>query len=399
MNQVERLLDEKTNTIYRWAELANQFIDLKYQRRGSFASVDHISERLSTSAQTIQSIVDAGIEAAMTAGTIADPMTRPWISTVATNAIEKAMTEMYPLIRNINDNTPEAQMYFIGWDNLGQVVKAYADEHVVSRQREYGLLHLWSLSPQVPSFALEEWQVAVQLLAAGDTRGAVRAAQTLIETIVKHILDLRNEEYDPRKDSAPQLFGRLRKELTSLGHTPELGDAVRSVAQGLGTMVDGIDRFRNRQGDAHGREVGAERPHNSVARAAVLGAGAFTELVWQAHMAEGGKVPAMNEQDVRKIEAVLESQSSPTSLGFSRGRQAAELWTVLGFGPDAVKEWLGTDCGTAVIAKLLSDAGFTPADAALRSRTYDMRTIAELVSLGIFSVDEALYVRDQLRRQ
>ena len=306
---------------------------------------------------------------------------------------------MYSLIKTIDDNTPEAQMYFNGWDNLEQVLDAYVGESVMSRQREYGLLHLWSLSPQVPSFALEEWQLAVQLLAKGDTRGAVRTAQTLIETTAKHVLDLRKVEYDLRKDQAPQLYGRLLKELPSLGHTPELTEAVRNIAKGLGTMVEGIGRLRNRQGDAHGRGVGAERPHNSVARAAVLGAGAFTELVWQGHMAEGGEVPAINERDVRKIEAILQSESSSTSLEFYRGRQAAESWVVLGFAPDSVKEWLSTDCGSPVIAKLLSDAGFTPADAALRSRKYDMRTIAELICLGIFSVDEARYVRDQLRRQ
>ena len=269
----------------------------------------------------------------------------------------------------------------------------------MSRQREYGLLHLWSLSPQVPSFALEEWQLAVQSLARGETRGAVRAAQTLIETIAKHVLDLRKVEYNPRKDQAPQLYGHLLKELTSLGHAPELAEAVRNIAKGLGTMVDGISRLRNRQGDAHGRELDAERPPNSVARAAVLGAGAFTELVWQAHLAKGGEVPSMNERDVRDVEAILESESSPTCLGIGRGRQAAESWVVLGFSPDAVKEWLNTDCGSPVVAKLLSDAGFTPTDAALRSREYDMRTIAELIYLGIYSVDDARYVRDQLRHQ
>lgn len=90
MNQAEQLLDKKTSTIYRWAGLVNQFIDLKHEQQGSFASVDHISERLSASAQTIRSIIDAGIEAAMIAGTIADPMSQPWISAVATNAINKA---------------------------------------------------------------------------------------------------------------------------------------------------------------------------------------------------------------------------------------------------------------------------------------------------------------------
>lgn len=251
----------------------------------------------------------------------------------------------------------------------------------------------------MPSFALEEWQLAVQSLARKETRGAVRAAQTLIETIAKHVLDLRKVEYNSRKDQAPQLYGHLRKELTSLGNTPELTEAVCNIAKGLGTMVEGIDRLRNRQGDAHGRELDSERPPNSVARAAVLGAGAFTELVWQAHLAEGGDVPSMNERDVRKIEAILESTLSLTSLWVDRGRQAAESWVVLGFSPDAVKEWLNTECGSPVVAKLLSDAGFTPTDAALRSREHDMRTIAELVRLGIYSLEEAQYVRNQLRHQ
>jgi hypothetical protein len=70
-----------------------------------------------------------------------------------------------------------------------------------------------------------------------------------------------------------------------------------------------------------------------------------------------------------------------------------QAWQAAGFDdPEEIAEWLAARCPTPALAQRLEDAGFTPAQAALRTRAgagnYE-DTIARKLSRGDLTFDEA----------
>lgn len=108
-----------------------------------------------------------------------------------------------------------------------------------------------------------------------DPEGAITLARTLLETVIKHVLDECDEEYDDRM-KLPRLY-RMAAEALNLAPDQHTEEPLRAILGGAMTVVNGLGTLRNRLSDAHGR--GGRRlpvrPSSRHANLAVNTAGAM----------------------------------------------------------------------------------------------------------------------------
>ena len=99
-----------------------------------------------------------------------------------------------------------------------------------------------------------------------DPEGAITSARTLLETVIKHILEECEEEYDENAE-LPKLYRAAAK---ALNLAPDLHTAepIKAILGGTMTVVNGLGTLRNRLSDAHGR--GGRRPVKPSPRHASL---------------------------------------------------------------------------------------------------------------------------------
>ncbi len=115
-----------------------------------------------------------------------------------------------------------------------------------------------------------------------DPQGAITASRTLLETVMKHILDDASVEYDENSE-LPKLYRLLAEEL-ELSPSQQTENAFRQVLGGCQAVVEGLGAIRNRLGDAHGGGRSNVRPSARHAELAVNLAGAmatFLVSTWQ----------------------------------------------------------------------------------------------------------------------
>lgn len=112
-----------------------------------------------------------------------------------------------------------------------------------------------------------------------DPEGAITVARTLLETVIKCILDRKNITYGER-DDLPKLYSSVAKSL-NLSPSQHSDPAFKSILGGATNVVNGIGTLRNRLSDSHGRgERLPVRPTARHAKFAVNSAGnAATFLV------------------------------------------------------------------------------------------------------------------------
>ena len=116
-----------------------------------------------------------------------------------------------------------------------------------------------------------------------DPEGAITIARTLLETVIKRILDDQSENYTT-KDDLPRLYGKVAKTL-NLAPNQHTEEPVRAILGGAMNLVNGIGTLRNRLSDAHGR--GGPLPVQPAARHASLTvntAGAIAAFLIETHL-------------------------------------------------------------------------------------------------------------------
>ncbi len=112
----------------------------------------------------------------------------------------------------------------------------------------------------------ESWQRCLAR-STSDPEGAVTAAKTLLETVLKHVaedLDLKIEKKNP---GLPELYTKVAQQLnlSPQNHNEKL---IKKILSGCNSVVTGIGELRNLYGDAHGkdrRKVKLERRHAHLA--------------------------------------------------------------------------------------------------------------------------------------
>lgn len=114
-----------------------------------------------------------------------------------------------------------------------------ADQHVTETLKEFDADHVHQV-----------WQRALERRAS-DPDGAVTLARTLLETVLKHILDEAGTRYEDNAD-LPALHRLVGEEL-QLAPGQQTERVLKQVLGGATAVVEGIGALRNRMSDAHGK--------------------------------------------------------------------------------------------------------------------------------------------------
>jgi hypothetical protein len=111
-----------------------------------------------------------------------------------------------------------------------------------------------------------------------DPEGAITASRTLLESVCKHILDSKGEEYDDNRIELPELY---KKTSSLLNLAPDLHSETifKQILGNCSGVVSGLGALRNKLGDAHGKGQRSVRPKPRHARLAVDLSGAISQFL------------------------------------------------------------------------------------------------------------------------
>lgn len=140
------------------------------------------------------------------------------------------------------------------------------------------------------SFAavIEDWHKAQSALGT-DPPDATTRACSLVETLCKHILDVKKVPL-PAKETVQQLYGAAARALT-LAPEQQTSDDLRTIAGSMHGLVNGIGALRTHAGSAHGK-VPSHRPIEfPQARLAVNAAGVLATFLMETLKAERTTAP------------------------------------------------------------------------------------------------------------
>ena len=125
------------------------------------------------------------------------------------------------------------------------------------------------------------WEKALTRRKA-DPEGAITIARTLLETVIKRILDERGGEYSESED-LPKLY-RLVGEQLNLSPSQHSVEPIKMILGGATTVVNGLGTLRNRLSDSHGRGGRVPvRPSERHAKLAVNMAGTLATFLIETH--------------------------------------------------------------------------------------------------------------------
>ena len=122
-----------------------------------------------------------------------------------------------------------------------------------------------------------------------DPEGAITVARTLLEAVIKRILDERGASYS-EKDDLPKLYGIAAAEM-NLAPSQHAHEAIRAILGGATNVVNGIGTLRNKLSDAHGRGGQPVRALPRHASLAVNMAGTVATFLVETHLARSDGQP------------------------------------------------------------------------------------------------------------
>ena len=137
---------------------------------------------------------------------------------------------------------------------------------------------LWTFDEVVDA----DWSKALERRTT-DPKGAITMARTLLETVIKRILDDLAEGYTDR-DDLPKLYKKLAKVL-NLAPSEHSEEPIKVILGSATNLVNGISMLRNRLSDSHGRAGPLPiRPSSHLASLAVNTAGSVAAFLVETHI-------------------------------------------------------------------------------------------------------------------
>jgi len=126
----------------------------------------------------------------------------------------------------------------------------------------------------------ELWQKAIERK-ENDPEGAITAARTLIESVLKNILDDQSIVYNDSAD-LPTLYKEVAK---FLNLAPELHNEgiFKQILGGVNSVVTGLGALRNKLGDAHGKSKMNVKPSVRHSELAVNLAGTMAVFLFKSY--------------------------------------------------------------------------------------------------------------------
>jgi hypothetical protein len=124
------------------------------------------------------------------------------------------------------------------------------------------------------------WEKALERK-ENDPEGAITAARTLIESVLKHILDDQSIKYNDGAD-LPILYKEVAK---FLNLAPELHNEgiFKQILGGVNSVVTGLGALRNKLGDAHGKSKTNIKPSVRHSELAVNLAGSMAVFLFKSY--------------------------------------------------------------------------------------------------------------------
>lgn len=124
------------------------------------------------------------------------------------------------------------------------------------------------------------WQKAIERKEI-DPEGAITSARTLIESVLKHILDDESIPYNESAD-LPVLYKEVAK---FLNLAPELHNEgiFKQILGGVTSVVTGLGALRNKLGDAHGKSKTNVKPSVRHSELAVNLAGSMAVFLFKSY--------------------------------------------------------------------------------------------------------------------
>jgi Abortive infection C-terminus len=126
------------------------------------------------------------------------------------------------------------------------------------------------------------WRKALERCPS-DPSGAIASAQTLVETVCKHILDEQDLSY-AESDDLPELY-RLTAESLNLSPAQHTEQVFRQILGGCQAVIEGLVAMQNRDSDAQASKKASVHPASRHAELAVNLAGTmatFLLATWEA---------------------------------------------------------------------------------------------------------------------
>lgn len=123
-----------------------------------------------------------------------------------------------------------------------------------------------------------QWQKALDRKQT-EPEGAITLARTLIESILKHILDEQKIEYNDAAD-LPELYKEVAKSL-DLAPENHQEQIFKQILGGSSSIVSGLGALRNKLGDAHGKSKKSIKPSERHSELAVNLAGTMAIFLFK----------------------------------------------------------------------------------------------------------------------
>lgn len=126
-----------------------------------------------------------------------------------------------------------------------------------------------------------EWEKAKRRLQGKDIEGSITIARTLIESVLKYILDDSNEDYDINI-KLPKLYKEVQK-LLNLAPEQHQEQIFKEILGGTSKVINGLGNLRNQLGDSHGGAMGIARPKYRHGELAVNLAGSMAIFLYKTY--------------------------------------------------------------------------------------------------------------------
>lgn len=117
------------------------------------------------------------------------------------------------------------------------------------------------------------WSKALERKAT-DPEGAITLARTILESVCKHILDIKGISYNSQSIELSELYKTTAKEL-NLSPEQHHEQIFKQILGGCSGIVNGLGSLRNKLGDAHGKGKLPVKPQTRHAELAVNLAGSM----------------------------------------------------------------------------------------------------------------------------
>jgi hypothetical protein len=135
-----------------------------------------------------------------------------------------------------------------------------------------------SLKKMGQAYIASEWEKCLYRRTV-DPEAAITSSRSLLETVLKYILDELSIEHK-ESDDLPKLY---RKAADSLNLSPDKHneEVFKQILGGMTTVVNGFASLRNKYGDAHGKGKKYVRPSDRHAQLAVNLTGAICTFLFE----------------------------------------------------------------------------------------------------------------------